>query len=101
MNIHGEGKSSKPRKLDDLLRVNVWDVDYEPHIKVDTSKCKRCNLKPCINLCPAGCYTQHGDEVLFSYEACLECGTCRVICPEGAVEWNYPLSGRGIHYRYG
>lgn len=89
------------RKLEELLQGNVWDVDYEPHIRVDTSKCKDCNYKPCILLCPAGCYTLHEDSILFSYEACLECGTCRIICPKGAVDWNYPLSGRGVYYRYG
>lgn len=91
----------KPLKLEDILNSNIWDVDYEPHIKVDSEKCLRCNQKPCIYLCPAGCYTLLEGKVLFSYEGCLECGTCRVVCPEGAVNWNYPVSGRGIHYRFG
>jgi len=87
-------------RIEDLLNNNIWDVDYEPHIKVDTNKCVDCELKPCIKLCPAGCYTLSGDKVLFSYEGCLECGTCRVICPKNAITWNYPLDGRGIHYRF-
>ena len=93
--------AQKPLKLEDILNSNIWDVDYEPHIKVDPEKCLKCDPKPCIYLCPAGCYTLLEGKVLFSYEGCLECGTCRVVCPEGAVDWNYPVSGRGIHYRFG
>jgi ferredoxin like protein len=87
-------------RVDDLLNNNVWDVDYEPHIKIDPSKCIKCEWKPCIRLCPAECYTMVGEEVLFSYEGCVECGTCRIVCPEEAITWEYPVSGRGIHYRF-
>lgn len=95
------GAPKKIMKISDILTNNIWDVDYEPHIKVDYEKCKKCNLKACTRLCPASCYTVVGDVLLFSYEGCLECGTCRVICPEGAVKWEYPVSGRGIYYRFG
>ena len=91
----------KMLRIEDLLNNNVWDVDYEPHIKVDYSKCVKCDWKPCIRLCPAECYTMVDDRILFSYEGCLECGTCRIMCPENAIEWDYPKSGRGIHYRFG
>ncbi len=92
---------SKPLRLEDILINNVWDVDYEPHIKVDSEKCVNCDSKACINLCPAGCFTPLGSKIVFSYEGCLECGACRVICSNGAVYWNYPVSGKGIHYRFG
>jgi len=88
-------------RIEDLLNSNVWDVDYEPHIRVDFSKCEACRERPCIRLCPAGCFTEYGGKVMYSYEGCFECGTCRIICPHGAVEWNYPVSGRGIHLRFG
>jgi ferredoxin like protein len=90
----------KPMKLEELLQRNVYDVDKTPHIVVDTSKCRTCSLKPCTLLCPAGCYVLVDDRVVFSYEGCLECGTCRVICPYDAIKWDYPLSGRGISYRF-
>ncbi len=90
----------KPMRVDDILNNDIWDVDYESHIKVDSTKCKGCKERPCLYLCPAQCYTLAGDEVLFSYEGCLECGTCRLICPHGAITWNYPVSGRGIHFRF-
>lgn len=91
----------KRMRLEDILINNVWDVDYEPHIVVDSKKCAECDTKPCVNLCPAGCFTLLGNTILFSYEGCVECGTCRVICTKGAVTWNYPVSGKGIHYRFG
>ena len=95
-----EKREEKPRPIDDILQSNIWDVDYEPHIKVDYEKCVACELKPCIRLCPAGCYTLLDNRALFSYEGCLECGTCRIICPMGAVTWNYPVSGKGIYFRF-
>lgn len=87
--------------LEEALSANVWDVDYEPHIEVDEEKCRRCGRRVCVYLCPAGCYTVLDDRLLVSYEGCLECGTCRLVCPEGAVKWSHPKSGRGVQYRYG
>lgn len=91
----------KMYRIEDILNSNVMDVDYEPHIHVNYDKCIKCEYKPCIYLCPAGCYTLIDDKILFSYEGCVECGTCRIICPNEAIEWNYPVSGRGIHLRFG
>jgi ferredoxin like protein len=31
----------------------------------------------------------------------LECGSCRIICPQGAIRWVYPRGGFGICYQYG
>jgi len=90
----------KQFKIEELLQRNVYDVQAEPHITVDSEKCEKCETKPCLRMCPAECYTLVGNRVLFSYEGCLECGTCRVICPMNAITWNYPKSGRGIQYRF-
>lgn len=93
-------QAPKPLRLEDILQSDVWNVDERPHILVDYTKCEKCNAKPCIYLCPAGCYTLAGDRVVFSYEGCVECGTCRVVCPMDAITWNYPRSGHGIMYRF-
>lgn len=92
----------KPKhfRLEDILNNNVWDVDQEPHIRLYSERCVDCPTKACLRLCPAECFTLLEGRVLFSYEGCLECGTCRVVCPKEAIEWNYPVSGRGIHYRF-
>ena len=86
--------------LEDALNANVWDVDESPHIEVDTEKCATCKTRPCIFFCPAHCFALLGEKVLYSYEGCLECGTCRVVCPRKEIAWKYPLSGRGVQYRF-
>jgi ferredoxin like protein len=92
----------KQRKtsLEDALNADVWDVDESAHIVVDTNKCASCKTRPCTVVCPANAFTLLGDKMLYSYEGCLECGTCRVLCPLKAITWKYPLSGRGVQYRF-
>lgn len=89
-------------KVEDKLALNKFDIDREIHIRVDESKCKSCDLKPCIYACPAECYTIRGEgNVTFSYEGCLECGSCRFSCDKGAIDWVNPRGGFGICYQYG
>jgi ferredoxin like protein len=37
----------------------------------------------------------------FQYEDCVECGTCYIMCDQGAVSWNHPRGGFGITYSQG
>lgn len=76
-------------------------VHMEPHIVLDNSKCAACELKPCLYICSAGCFSEKDRQVTLSYEGCLECGTCRVVCPNQALTWGYPLGGYGVSFRYG
>ncbi|GGP21934.1 ferredoxin family protein [Thermocladium modestius] len=89
--------------IEERLNSNAWDVDERPHIRIkDPDQCRKCDSKPCLYLCPARCYTPGGNgAVLFSHEGCVECGTCRVVCPNDAIEWNYPRSGYGVQFRFG
>ena len=75
-------------------------VHMTPHIAIDGEKCISC-MKPCLYFCPAGCFLAEGDGIKFQYEGCLECGTCRIMCHEEAIEWNYPLGGYGVSIRMG
>jgi len=87
--------------IDDKLAQNLYHVDRESHIKIDQEICYRCPHKLCTYLCPVGNYTQNGDNnVVFSWEGCLECGTCRIVCDQGAITWAYPKGGYGISYRF-
>jgi ferredoxin like protein len=88
-------------KVEDKLAVNKYDVDKEPHIKVSADECARCDARPCIFVCPADCFKLTSEKVTFSYEGCLECGSCRLVCDRDAVEWAYPRPGFGICYEYG
>ncbi|MBX5467387.1 MAG: 4Fe-4S dicluster domain-containing protein [Firmicutes bacterium] len=83
----------------DRLETVKFRVDSEPHIRVDTTRCQGCELKPCLWVCPAQLFTLSGEEVLFSYEGCLECGTCYVACGLKAISWQYPRGGYGVMFR--
>lgn len=89
--------------IEDRLGIDKFQVDEEfAHIRVNTDLCRTCATKPCTWGCPALLYNLVEGEIKFDYAGCLECGTCRVICPvEGAVTWEYPQGTFGVHYRYG
>jgi ferredoxin like protein len=79
--------------VEQLLGVNKFVVDDEnAHIKVNKEICSTCSPKPCTFACPASLFTIKNDELSFDYAGCLECGTCRSVCPNSgiAIEWQYP-----------
>jgi len=83
------------------LALTNFKIHPEPHIVVDTEKCKGCEM-PCVKSCPAGLYSVDEDGNLrFIYEGCLECGTCRMVCNRGAIRWEYPPGGFGVWYKFG
>ena len=87
--------------IEEKLAHNRYNVDCQSHIKVDTAKCKTCGHHSCTFMGPAPCYVLQGTcDIVFSDAGCLECGTCRITCDQGAIEWNYPRGGFGISYRY-
>jgi ferredoxin like protein len=86
--------------LEDKLATVKFNIDKNPHIKVKLEICAECVKKPCT-ICPAGCYEMEDDKIVFNHEGCLECGTCREVCPSAAVEWAYPEKGRGVAYLFG
>ena len=89
--------------IERLLSFDKFVVDdEEKHIVLNREVCAQCPTRTCISACPAGLYTLKDGEISFDCAGCLECGTCRVVCPRpGAIEWNYPRGGFGIVYRYG
>ena len=80
----------------DLIRFRL---DKETHIIIDREKCAICEGRPCLFACPAALFTLSGDEILHSYEGCLECGTCYVVCEQDAIDWRYPKGGYGVGFR--
>ncbi|WP_148679204.1 ferredoxin family protein [Aeropyrum pernix] len=88
--------------IEDILQRNVWDVAEDPHIEIPKGADNQSGIpkKALALLCPAACYTEMGDELLFSYEGCVECALCRVITPKEKISWRYLRSGRGIQYRF-
>jgi len=95
-------KKLRELSLDDKLFLNEFKVDSKSHLKInDISLCRKCAGKPCLFVCPVGNYQMDDGVVSLSWEGCLECGTCRIACPHGAIDWNYPRGGFGIKYKYG
>ncbi len=91
----------KTVSIEDKLAVNKYDIDKEVHIRIKEDICKSCHEHTCVYTCPADCFKLREGSLTFSYEGCLECGSCRIICEEGAIDWTLPRGGFGICYQYG
>lgn len=87
--------------IEDKLATTRFDVDAEPHIRVNTGLCETCREKACLYICPVQNYTLVEDKLAFSWQGCVECGACRIACTAGAIEWSYPRGGFGVSLRYG
>ncbi|MEA3441934.1 MAG: ferredoxin family protein [Chloroflexota bacterium] len=87
--------------IEDKLSVNKFDIDKDVHIKINEDICKSCQEHVCLYVCPANCYKLSEGHITFSYEGCLECGSCHIACDKGAIDWTLPRPGFGICYQYG
>ena len=90
--------------LEDRVGTVKFNAAAEAHIRLDLKICKKCEERACLQVCPAGNYTENEanpQEIVLSWEGCFECGTCRLACPHDAIDWNYPTGGKGVCYRYG
>ena len=96
-------KKERSQYLEDKLATLTFHIDKEAHIKVKKDLCLKCTDKPCLSICPAGNYTWEvtGNQLIFNYEGCLECGTCKFVCPLDAIQWSYPRGGFGVSYNWG
>jgi ferredoxin like protein len=87
--------------VDDLFDLVSYRIHPEPHIRLNAAACEECTHRACTFACPARCYvwSEERSRVEFAYEACLECGTCLMLCDRGALDWNYPPGGHGVRFR--
>ncbi len=83
----------------DLIRVNESDT----HLNIiDQQVCRTCADKPCTVTCPVENYHAEADgRTTIYWDSCIECGTCRIICPYQNIAWKYPAGGFGVSYKYG
>jgi ferredoxin like protein len=88
--------------IKDKLALDAFKTDNQSHLEVDQEICRKCDTKCCLYVCPARVYTLDEEgKIKVEFEACLECGTCLMACPDDAIMWNYPRGGFGVQYRYG
>lgn len=89
--------------IEEKLFLNRFKVDNNnPHLSIkDKTRCQQCSDKPCMFVCPVKNYKKTDGTVELSWEGCLECGSCRIACPAGVIEWRYPGGGFGIIYKFG
>ncbi len=96
---------AKLPKLDVKARLGaakfVTDGHDFAHITVDPDICDTCPHEMCINTCPAKCFEFVNGRMQFTYEDCVECGTCDIVCTPGSVKWTNPRASFGVNYRYG
>ena len=85
------------------LALNRIRNDSESHIKIEQAKCKTCEARPCLIVCPAALYELNAEagEIKVEFSGCLECGACLISCPKSALTWRYPKGQFGVQYRYG
>lgn len=103
--VIAEERATLPRvDIDDRLALLKYYVDHEEaHLWIkDPEVCRRCPYPPCLQFCPTGVYRLDGQgNIIVGYEACVECGACRVGCPFGNVGWKLPRGGYGVAYKFG
>lgn len=89
------------KSIQDKLATIKYNCDDKSHLKIDLSKCQNCKEKTCTHICPAAVYVEdeNAQEILVQYENCLECGACRIACPKGAIEWEYPPASCGVVFK--
>jgi Fe-S-cluster-containing dehydrogenase component len=49
-------------------------------------RCLACSPAPCAAVCPSGAFSnRRSGGVIFKKALCIQCGSCAVACPVGAV----------------
>ena len=90
--------------IDDVLMTLKYFIDeQEAHIQlINPELCVDCENKGCLWFCPAGAYREQEDgHVQIAYQSCIECGSCRVMCPKSNVRWQLPRGGHGVAFKFG
>lgn len=91
--------------IDEKLGYLTYKADHQTHITIpETKVClEKCQDRPCVTGCPAQVYNwdQNQEKVVVSFENCIECGACRMICPFNNIQCHWPRGGFGVQYKYG
>ncbi len=85
-----------------LMSIKYFTDEHETHLQlIDAEACVAC-AQPCLYFCPVGAYQRQADgHVVIAFQSCIECGSCRLMCPHKNVNWKYPRGGFGVAYKFG
>ncbi len=93
-------KTKKIQRQDDIQEMTIEDklylVNFKPniesHIKINPDVCLICKNKECTKFCPANVFVLSpiNEEIIVTYENCMECGACRMGCPYEAIKYEHP-----------
>ncbi len=90
--------------IDDMLMALKYYVDErDSHLHLlSPETCVACENKACLYFCPVSAYREEKDgHIQIAHQSCIECGSCRLMCPHNNVEWKYPRGGFGVAYKFG
>lgn len=92
--------------VEEKLGWLTYKADHEnAHISITEPKvcAEKCPDKPCTKICPAYVYTweELPKKIVVSYENCIECGACRMLCPFDNIDCDWPRGGFGVQYKWG
>lgn len=91
-------------KVEEKLALDAFRNDTESHIIINQEICRsKCSTRYCVVACPGHLYSynEENGEMVVEFAGCLECGTCKIACLEGAIAWVYPKGEFGVQYRHG
>ena len=91
--------------VEEKLGMLTYKNDHQSHITVPSPDvCRdKCTGKPCVTVCPATVYSWEAElkKIVVSYENCIECGACRMLCPFDNIKCEWPRGGFGVQYKFG
>jgi len=95
-------KKLENSKVESKLFLARYKVDEISHLTIlNKDTCLKCKIKPCIIVCPADVYKWEENRLIVSYDNCVECGSCKIVCPYSNIVLRFPRYGKGIGYRFG
>jgi len=92
--------------IDEKLGTLTYKADHNnAHIDIrNDAVCQtQCKDKTCTVVCPARVYVWEPslNKLVVSYENCIECGACQMLCPFDNIDCEMPRGGFGVQYKYG
>jgi ferredoxin like protein len=90
--------------IDDMLMSLKYFIDeHDAHLMIISADvCVQCKNKACLTFCPVGAYKEdEAGRIQIAHQSCIECGSCRVMCPHSNVSWKNPRGGFGVAYKFG